>query len=61
MRVDSDVAERFAEVDGYITEMDRRLAAIARQNAVLGEMVEVLGRYVNAAVDTFQRHVQGDH
>ena len=61
MRVESDVAERFVEVDGYIAEMDRRLTAIARQNAVLGEMVEVLGRYVNSTVDTVQRHVQDDH
>ncbi|MDQ1635811.1 MAG: hypothetical protein QOJ32_2620 [Frankiaceae bacterium] len=56
-----DVAERFAEVDGYIADMDRRLTVIARQNAVLGEMVEVLGRYVNATVDTVQHHVQDDH
>ncbi len=56
--MDSDVAERFAEVDGHLAEMDRRLTVIARQNTVLGEMVEGLARYVNATVDTVQRQGQ---
>jgi len=56
-----DVAERFAEVDGYIAEMDRRLAAIARQNAVLGKIVAGLGRAKGAADDTVQRHGQDEH
>ena len=38
--MDQETGERFAQVDAYIEEMDRRLAAIARQNAALGEMVE---------------------
>jgi hypothetical protein len=57
----AQIEERFVEVDGYIAAMDERLRSIARQNAVLAEMVEVLGGYVNATTDAPQQHVKGEH
>lgn len=59
--MDAATLARFAKVDEYIAETDRRLENIARQNAALGEMVEVLGSYVNATLDRVQRHVEDDH
>jgi hypothetical protein len=47
--MDAATVARFAEIDEHIAETDRRLVTIARQNAALGEMVEVLGGSVNAA------------
>jgi len=49
--------ERFAEVDEAIEETNRRLRVIARQNAALAEMVEVLGGYVNTAIGHLQHHI----
>ena len=43
--MDNEVRERFAEIDTYIEEMNGRLVTIARQNAALAEMVEVLGGF----------------
>jgi len=37
------------------------LVAIARQNASLSEMVEVLREYVNAGLSALQRHLTDDH
>jgi hypothetical protein len=59
--VDAATRTRFAEIDEHIAETDRRLVTIARQNAALGEMVEVLGAYVNATLDQVQRHIDDDH
>lgn len=55
--MDPGTAERFAEIDGYIEQVDERLRLIARQNAALAEMVEVLGGYVNASIEHLQAHV----
>ncbi|MBE7187724.1 hypothetical protein [Jatrophihabitans endophyticus] len=52
---------RFAEIDESIDEMDRRLRTIARQNAGLAEMVEVLGRYVNVSIEALQQHAEDGH
>ena len=51
-----DVEERFAYVDALIEAMDERLRLIARQNATLAEMVEVLGGYVSQSVEYVQAH-----
>ncbi|HSP38247.1 MAG TPA: hypothetical protein VLR26_10890 [Frankiaceae bacterium] len=64
--MDEATIARFAEIDGHIAETDRRLVTIARQSAALGEMVEVLGGYINAPDfqsqrDEVQRHVEDDH
>lgn len=53
--------ERFAEIDVAIAQMDDRLRTIARQNATLAEMVEVLGGYVNTAIEHLQRHASDPH
>jgi hypothetical protein len=52
-----EIEERFARVDQLIAAMDERLRTIARQNATLAEMVEVLGGYVNTSLEYFQAHV----
>jgi hypothetical protein len=59
--MDAVAAARFAEIDEHIAETDRRLVTIARQNAALGEMVEVLGGYINATIDQVQRRIEDDH
>lgn len=59
--MDADVAERFRETDEYIHQMDERLRSIARQNAALAEMVEVLGSFVHATTDMLQQHVREQH
>lgn len=59
--MDAATAARFAEVDERIAATDRRLVTIARQNAALGEKVEVLGSYLNATRDRVQRHIEDDH
>lgn len=41
--IDIKIRKHFAETDRMIGEMDDRLRVIARQNAKLAEMVEVLG------------------
>ena len=55
--MDAATVARFADIDEHIAETDRRLVRIARQNAALGEMVEVLGGYINATIDPAQRHL----
>ena len=59
--MDEAAVARFAEIDEPIAETDRRLVTIARQNAALGEMVEVLGSDINATIDQVQRHIDDDH
>jgi hypothetical protein len=55
--MDAATVARFAEIDEHIGETDRRLATIARPNASLGEMVELLG----GSVDGVQHHIEDDH
>lgn len=59
--MDGDTAQRFAEVDAAIAETEQRLRTIARQNAALSEMVEVLGSFVAVSLDAFHQHVRDMH
>lgn len=52
----ASIEERFARVDQLIAAMDDRLRTIAAQNAALGEMVQVLGGYVNQSIAYLQAH-----
>lgn len=48
---------RFAEIDSSLDEIERRLQTIARQNATLSEMIEVLGRFVAQINDRWSGQV----
>lgn len=56
-----DADARFAEIDSSLTEIDDRLRRIAHQNAVLSEMVEVLGRFVAVNIDALTQHASDGH
>lgn len=52
---------RFTEIDASLAEIDNRLRTIAHQNAVLSEMVEVLGQFVAVNIDALTRHASDRH
>ena len=56
--MDTETRERFDDIDAALLEIESRLPTIARQNATLSEMVEVLGGYVNVGVEALQDHVR---
>lgn len=52
---DAQLSSHFAATDRYIADMDERLRLIARQNAVLGEMVELAGSHMISMAATIGR------
>jgi hypothetical protein len=59
--VDGDeVTARFAETDRLLAATDDRLRLIARQYAAIGEMLEMLGRFVTVNIDILGQHMR-DH
>ena len=49
-----EIARRFSETDRYIEEMDKRLRLVARQNSVLGDMVQLVADRAKESQARFQ-------
>ena len=62
------IDERLARLEAYDAELvtviervDEKLRAIAAQNEVTAEMVQILGGFVNEGISQLQTHTQNPH